>query len=157
MRDIRTDLAGLGPFQQRLQPRLAERRIPAHGLAGAHAEHAGALDQQQIGTGQPNAAGEADDQDAGTPGEAAHTVLKDLAADRIEHHIGAAAIGDALDRIAKGLAAIEHEVIGAPRLRHRELLFARGRRDHGRPEHLAHLDCGEANAAAGAVHQQHFA
>ena len=48
-------------------------------------------------------------------------------------------------------------MIGAPRLRHRELLLARGGRDHGRAQHLAHLDRGKANAAAGAVHQQHFA
>ena len=48
-------------------------------------------------------------------------------------------------------------MIGAARLRDRELLFARGRRDHGGAEHLAHLDRGKANAAAGAVHQQHFA
>ena len=48
-------------------------------------------------------------------------------------------------------------MIGAPRLRDRELLFGRRRRDHGGAEHLAHLDRGQADAAAGAVHQQHFA
>ena len=48
-------------------------------------------------------------------------------------------------------------MIGAPRLRDRQFLLARGGRDHGRAQHLAHLDRGEANAAAGAVHQQHLA
>ena len=48
-------------------------------------------------------------------------------------------------------------MIGAPRLRDRELLVARGGRDHGGAQHLADLDRGKPDAAAGAVHQQHFA
>src|SRR5216683_3273881 len=125
-------------------------------LAGADAKHARALDQQEIGAGEPNAAGETDHQDARAPGDAAHAVLEYLAADRIEHHIGAAPIGDALDGVAERFASVEHQMIGAPPLRHREFVLAGGHRDHGRAEHLAHLDRGKANAAAGAVHQQHF-
>jgi len=88
---------------------------------------------------------------------AAHAVLEHFAADGIEHHIGAAAIGDALDGIAEGFATIEHQMIGAARLRDRELFLRRRRRDHGRAEHLAHLDRGQPDAAAAAMHQQHLA
>ena len=48
-------------------------------------------------------------------------------------------------------------MIGAPRLRDRQLLVARRRCDHGRAQHLADLDRGKPDAAAGAVHQQHLA
>ena len=70
---------------------FAERGIFPHRFAGAHAEHAGALDQQQIGLGKPDAAGEPDHQQPRAPGDAAHRVLEHLAADGIEHHVGAAA------------------------------------------------------------------
>src|SRR5882672_9391533 len=104
VRDIGADLAGFRPFRQRLQAHFAERRISSHGLAGADAEHAGALDQQKIGTGQSNTPGETDDEDACAPGDAAHAVLEHFAANGIEYYIGAAAIGDALNGIAKRLA-----------------------------------------------------
>ena len=97
--------------------------ISPHRFAGADAEHAGALDQQQIGAGKPDAAGEADHEQPRAPGDAAHAVLEDLAADGIEHHVGAAAVGDALDRVAERLAPVQHEMIGALRLRHRELFL----------------------------------
>ena len=90
---------------QRLEPHLAERGISPHRFAGADAEHAGALDQQQIGPGEPDAAGKADHQQPRAPGDAAHAVLEHLAADGIEHHVGAAPVGDALDGIAERLAA----------------------------------------------------
>ena len=106
-----------------VEPHLAERRIFPRRLAGADAEHAGALDQQEIGAGEPDAAGEADHEQPRAPGDAAHAILEYLAADGIEHHVGAAAIGDALDRVAERLAAVQHEMIGALRLRHREFLF----------------------------------
>ena len=48
-------------------------------------------------------------------------------------------------------------MIGALRLGDRELVVAGCGRDHGGAEHLADLDGGKPNAAAGAVHQQHFA
>ena len=70
---------------------FAERRISPHRFAGADAEHAGALDQQQIGAGEADAAGKADHQQPRAPGDAAHAVLEHLAADGIEHHVGAAA------------------------------------------------------------------
>ena len=47
------------------------------------------------------------------PGDAAHAVLEHLAADRIEHHVGAAAVGDALDGVAERFASVEHQMIGA--------------------------------------------
>ena len=124
VRDVGPDLSRLRPRQQRLQPHFAQRRISPHRFAGADAEHAGALDQQQIGAGEPDAAGETDHQQPRAPGDAAHAVLEHLAADGIEHHVGAAPVGDALDGVAERFAAIEHQMIGAPRLRHREFLFA---------------------------------
>jgi len=48
-------------------------------------------------------------------------------------------------------------MIGAPRLRHVELLLRRRRGDHGRAQHLAHFDRCETHAAARAMHQQHLA
>src|SRR5581483_9777710 len=48
-------------------------------------------------------------------------------------------------------------MIGAARLRDRELVLRRGGGDHGRAEQLAHLDRREADAAAGTVHQEHLA
>src|SRR5450631_977491 len=119
MRDIRPDLSGLRPLRQRSDPYFARRRISSYRLAGANPEHARALDQQEIGAGEPDAAGKTDDENARAPGDAAHAVLKDLAADGIEHHIDAAAVGDALDGVAEGFGAIEHQMIGAPRLRDR--------------------------------------
>ena len=145
------------PLRQFLDARFAERRIFSHRLAGADAEHAGALDQQQIGAGKPDAAGKADHQQPRAPGDAAHAVLENLAADGIEHHVGAAPVGDALDGVAERLAAVEHEMIGSFCFGDRELFFRRGRGNHGRAEQLSDLDRGKPNAAAGAVHQQHFA
>src|SRR5216684_5312618 len=104
---MRPDFAGLRTLRQRLQPHFAERRISPRRLTGADAEHAGALDQQEIGAGEPDAAGKTDDENARAPGDAAHAVFENLAADGIEHHIGAAAVGDALDGVAEGFAAIE--------------------------------------------------
>ena len=107
-----------------LDPRLAERGISPHRLAGADAEHAGALDQQQVGAGEPDAAGKADHEQPRAPGDAAQAVFKDLAADGIEHHVGAPPVGDALDGVAERLAPVEHQMIGAFCPRDRELLFA---------------------------------
>src|SRR5258705_7246135 len=114
----------------------------AHGFAGADAEHARALDQDEIGAREPDAAGETDHEDARAPGNAAQAVFENLAADGIEYHIRTAAIGDALDGVAERLPPVEHEMIRAACLRHREVFLTRGRRDHGRAEHLAHLDRG---------------
>src|SRR3954463_13388951 len=131
MRYMRADFTGLRPIHQVLDPNRAEPRVSPHRLAGAHAEQACPLDQQEVGAGHADAAGEADDEDARAPGDTAQAVLKYLAADWIEHHVGAAPLGDALDSIAKWLARIQHQMIGPPRLRHRELFFGRSRRDHG--------------------------
>ena len=140
-----------------LHSRHAQRRIFPHSFAGTNAEHAGTLDQQQIGAGNADAAGEADHQQPRAPIDTADAVLEDLAADGIEHHIGATAVGDALDRVAKRLAAVEHQMIGALLFGNRQLLFRRCRRDHDSAKQLADLDRRQAHATAGAVHQQHFA
>ena len=54
----------------------------------------------------------------------AMAILEHLAADGIEHHVRAPPVGDPLDGIAKRLAIVADEVIGAPRLRNRQLLVA---------------------------------
>jgi len=87
MRDVGPDLALFRPLHKLPQSHLAERRIPAHGLAGPHAEHARALDQQQIRARKPDAAGKAYDKETRAPGNAADAVFKNLAADGIEHDI----------------------------------------------------------------------
>ena len=157
MRDVGTDASGFGPFVQRLESRDGERRIPASGFAGPYAEHACALDQHVVGLGETNAASEADHQNPRAPCDAAHAFLEHFTADRIEHHIDATTIGNALHEIAKRLLARQDAVIGAARLRHCELFLARCHRDHVRAEHLADLDGREADAAAGALHQQRLA
>src|SRR5947209_10467072 len=100
---MRPDFSTLCPCRQCPDPRLAKRRILPHRLACAHAEHTCALDQHEIGASKPDAAGEADDKDARAKGDTAQAVLENLATDRIEHHIRAAAVGDALDGVTKRL------------------------------------------------------
>jgi hypothetical protein len=90
-------------------------------------------------------------------GDAAQAVFEDFAADGIEHDIGAAAVGEAFYDVAERLAGVKHPMIGAPRLRHGELFLAGGGCDHGGAEHLADLDRGKTDAAAGAMHQKHLA
>src|SRR5258705_10429511 len=123
----------------------------AHGFAGADAEHARALDQDEIGAREPDAAGEADHEDARAPGNAAQAVFENLAADGIEYHIRTATIGDALDGVAERLAPVEHEVIGAAGLRHPEFFLGRGRGDPRHADHLAGPDRVDPNAADSAV------
>jgi len=60
----------------------------------------------------------------------------------------------AVMRLTASLAAVEDEVVGAAGARDRELGLARGGGDDGGAEQLADLDGGEADAAAGAMHQQ---
>jgi hypothetical protein len=57
----------------------------AHGFTRTHAEHAGALDQHQIGFRHADAAGEADHQKPRAPCDAAQAVFEDRPAHRIEH------------------------------------------------------------------------
>src|SRR5262249_51807655 len=111
------------PFPELADARFTERRILPHRFAGAYAEHARTLDQQQIGARKPDAAGEADHEQPRAPGDAAHALLEDRTADGIVDHIHAASVGDALHGITERLAAIEHEMIGAPSLGNLELLF----------------------------------
>jgi len=87
-------------------PVIAGKKSEREKFPGADTEHAGTLDQQEIGAGEPDAAGEADDKQARAEGNAAHAVFKNLAADGIEHHVGTAAIGDALDGVAKRFASV---------------------------------------------------
>ncbi len=47
-------------------------------------------------------------------------------------------------------------MVGAVRLYDGEFLVGRPRGDHGRPQNLAHLYGGEADPAAGPMHQQKF-
>ena len=61
VRDVGAQLALLRTLQQRLEAHFAERGVSPHRFAGAHAQNAGALDQQEIGLGRADAAGEADD------------------------------------------------------------------------------------------------
>src|SRR4051794_29099242 len=109
---MRPDSSLLRPCHERLDARLTHRRVSSRGLASADAENAGTLDQHQIGLGKPDAAGETDHQDARAPGDAAQALLEDLATDRIKHHVGAASIGNPLDRLTKRLATIKQAVIG---------------------------------------------
>src|SRR6478735_1297159 len=83
VRNVGTDLAGFRPLRQLPDPDLAERGISPHRLAGADAEYTGALDHQEVGLREPDAAGKADDQQPRAPVDAAHRILEHLAADRI--------------------------------------------------------------------------
>src|SRR3569833_3560150 len=108
MRDVRPDAPGFRPFSQRLDPCCTERRVLARRLAGPHAEHAGALDEQQIGPREANAAGETDHQQTRAPCDAAHTLLEHRTADRIEYDVGAAAVGEPFDGIAQRLVSYQN-------------------------------------------------
>src|SRR5215211_1994448 len=111
MRDVGANFAGFGPFNQVLDARDAERRISPHRFAGSDAHGARTLDQQQVGTCCADAASKADDEDARTPGDTAHTVLEYLTADGIEHHVGPPTPGNALDGFAEWLALIKQQMI----------------------------------------------
>src|SRR3954452_10381702 len=111
VRDVGTDLSGFRPFRQRLHPGFAERGILSYRLAGADTEHAGTLDQHQIGAGKSDAAREPDHENSRAPGNATQAVFEGLAADGIEHHICAAAIGKTLDSVTERFARVEYDVI----------------------------------------------
>src|SRR5215471_20286667 len=123
MRDIWPDAPRFRPLQQRAQAFLCQRRVFPRRLPGPYPQYACAFDQQEVGAGKPDAAGEADNENPCAPGDAAQAVLENLPADGIEHHIRTAPLGHALDRITERLAGIVDEMIGASRLRYCELLL----------------------------------
>ena len=158
MRDVRPHDAKGGQTRQFGGVVLAKlgREAP-RGLAGAHAQDRQALDQHMIRHDPGRAArGEAHDQQPRAVRRRAQGFLQDLATHGIVDHVGAASVGHAFhDRDEIGGAIVHHQVgavfshDGKPRV-----VAAGG--DDLRAEMPAELDGGQAHAARGAVHQQHF-
>src|SRR3546814_15976548 len=86
-----------------------------------------------------------------------YTTLFRSAADRIEHHVGASAGSDRLHPLADVLAAVVHQMIGAVRPGHRQLVGTARSGDHRGTERLAGLHRREADATGRAMYQQHLA
>ena len=66
------------------------------------------------------------------------------------------AAGQLAHSVADALAAVIDELVSAARLRDRELVGAARRGDDARAQCLADLDCGQADPARGAQHQEGF-
>src|SRR6266446_10723135 len=151
---------------QRLEPPLAipgEQRLDraaelVRGLVAVVAQRAaegGAiLDQEPVGRDLLDAAHEAHQQHAAAPAERGERGVGQLAADRIEADVRAPIGGQGHDPLGEVLGGVVHEVVGAVRPGHRELLRGAGPRNHPRAHRLADLHRGEAHASRRAQHQQ---
>ena len=95
----------------------------------------------------------ADGDEAAAPVQRAQRRLGQVAADRVDHDVGA--VGE---RLPQGLpqvaGAVVDQPLGAAAVRRLELLGAGGHRGHGRPQDGAQLDRGRADAAARPEHDE---
>ncbi len=78
-------------------------------------------------------------------------------ADRVENYVGAAPIGQILDRVSETAAGIVDCVVGTLCLYHRQLFIRSGRCDHFRAQQAADMNGGEADTARRAVDQHNLA
>ena len=90
-------------------------------------------------------------------GDAANAFVKDVAADGIINHIGAAAVGDFLDLFTKAAADIDNGVGVVLPSDHRQLLIGGGGGDHLHAETFAKIDGGQANPSGRAMDQKPLA
>jgi hypothetical protein len=121
------------------------------------ANHRDILDQDQIGGHRLDAPrGKTDYQHARLPIDRAQCLLERVAADWVVDDIGALVPGQLAYAVADALAAVIDELVGAARLRDRELVSASGRGDDARAECLADFDRRQADSAGRAQHQERF-
>lgn len=100
---------------------------------------------------------EADHQDPPLERDDLARGVEDVAAHRIEDHVGAAPAGDLLDPRDEVVGRVVDHLVGTEGRRGRALLRPARRADHVSPESLADLDGRRAHAAGGGVHQQRLA
>src|SRR5690606_33931323 len=103
------------------------------------------------------ASGEADDEMAALPADRAEGGLRILSADRVVDHVGALAARERLDALAQVFTRIVDRLVGTVLAAQRELVFARGRRDHARAHRLADRDRRDAHATGRAEHKHGLA
>src|SRR5262249_4523424 len=120
--DERPELALAIPTQELLDrlPQLV-RRMPAE-IAERRAERRAMLDEQSIGGNLLHAADEADEQDAAAPSERRERRVEEWAADGIEAHVGALAVGQREHALDEVLGRIVDGLVGATLARHGELV-----------------------------------
>src|SRR4029077_3745928 len=109
------------------------------------------LDQQVVGARCRRAAAEeAEHQDAAAPGEAAQRLVEHVGADRVVDDVDPAVACQLLDPVAQPFAVIDC-VIGAFFQANGTFFFGAGGGDDGGSEQFGDLDCGNTDAAGGAV------
>src|SRR2546427_3296339 len=157
MADARLELPGRVPLEQ-LVDRPAELvgRLPAE-VAQRAAERGAVLDEEAVRRDLLDPAHEADDQDAAAPAERRQRRVEELAADRIEAHVGALVVGELHHPLGELLRRVVNQIVGAALLRHCQLLRGARRRADARAHRLADLDGRETDAARGAQDEQGLA
>ena len=149
----------LGGASEQLLEAVAQtlRVVPAV-APPIEADHRSVLDQQMIGRDLGNGArGEAHHDNPALPGDRAQREIEHRPADRIVGDINAATVGQLADAVAQRRIFTTERMVGAVLAGDGELVSATGGRDHDRTHRLAALDGGQADAAAGAVNEQHLA
>src|SRR6266545_5963654 len=120
--------------------------------APAHPDHVEVVEQQPVDLhGRDLAAGEADHQQPALGGEAAQRVGEPVAADRVEHDVHAAPVGEVLRRVLESRDV--DRLVGARLPGRLPLLLRRRDGDHPGAERLRQLDPRGAHATRRAVHQ----
>ena len=158
LRDMQAHPAFPDPADHLLEARRGEIGFALHVPAPEHAHDARALEQREIERQFRNlAVGEADDEIAPAPSDAAKRRLRVLAADRIEDHVRSVAVRERADAFAQVLARIVDGRVRAVFDGERKLFRARRRRDHPRAERLADLDRRESDTACRTKNQHRLA
>src|SRR5690606_23423199 len=157
MRDVWLQDSLTRPAADRLQTLFEQRRNPAAGLSCPDSGNRGAPEQQMVrGHDGRSAAHEADDQNSGASIDAADRLVEEVATDRIEDNIGAAAARQLVDSLTNACRSDDH-MVGAILLYDPQLVrIAAGPDDRG-AKGVAHLYRCQPDTAAGAVHEQCFA
>src|SRR5690606_20134341 len=91
------------------------------------------------------AAGVTDVGDATPVGQGPQAALEG-GADRVEHQVDAAAVGEATGHVGEVVGPVVDAVVEPERPQAVQLLVARRRGQHGRPRPLGQLDGGDAHA-----------
>src|SRR5579859_8267507 len=101
--------------------------------------------------------GEADENDAAFEGDAFRGAVVHVAAYRVEHDVGAATGGGALDLFDEILRPVVEREVGAELLAELDLLIRSRGGDDGRAGRLSELDRGAAHATRAGVDEQRLA
>src|SRR2546425_9623156 len=154
VRDARPELAGLVPLEQLVdRPAQLVGRVPAE-VAQRAAQRGAVLDQEPVRRDVLDPADEAHHQNPAAPAERRQRRVEEVAADRIETHVGALTIRQSHHPLGELLRRVVDELVGPALAGHSELLRGAGRRDDARAHRLADLDRREADAAGGTQDEQ---